>query len=613
MRRRGWLALILLAPLALISLGTQLAAMTGVAGAAQAVLAGRARDSVGLERGLATIRAGADTLDRTWSSPAARLLEYNPMTLGAMDDLRDSVHAVAVGTRTLDPLAEIGMKAVGFDGEPPIVSGSTIDPLKAEELAGPVMAVHQALAATGAALADVEGSGLLGRPIGAIADSAAGAVADMTQLAGAGEIAMPALADALGSQEPKRYLVAALNDAEVFGSGGAPLSAFVVEADKGSLSVPISGQLESKLSPNNPPIEWEHEGGPPWYRQGKRYPFVNSNFHPDFRTASVDMRRAWAALGYPEVDGVVTVNMSALASILAWTGAVQSPGFGEISAETLVRTVLVDAYRQFNSPEGVIERHARNEELTAALLEHLTQPTNLVSAIRGTMDAIPPRHIQASFDAPALQDAVEQLVAGGALAGGAGDLIAVHSQSAPNKLSVFQDRRITQEVRLTAEGGATVRRTTSFTNAVPEGLEGDPTTYAGYLALRARMRVAYRLPLTATDTRITTGNSVSLVPVTRTGPFPDDQGGQVLWQGHETAPGDTTTVVMEYSLPDATFAPGTYEVHADPQPLAHPAELTITVLPAPGSALAPVPGWTEAGTGLQWSGTLDRPLHLSVG
>ncbi len=114
MHRRGWLALILLAPLALISLGTQVAAMTGLAGAAQAALAGRARDSAGLERGLATIRAGADILDRTWSSPAARVLEYNPMTLGAMDDLRGSVHALAVGTTALDPLAEIGDEGCRF-------------------------------------------------------------------------------------------------------------------------------------------------------------------------------------------------------------------------------------------------------------------------------------------------------------------------------------------------------------------------------------------------------------------------------------------------------------------------------------------------------------------
>jgi hypothetical protein len=189
----------------------------------------------------------------------------------------------------------------------------------------------------------------------------------------------------------------------------------------------------------------------------------------------------------------------------------------------------------------------------------------------------------------------------------------VHSQSAPNKLSVFQDRSIAQEVQLTAGGGATVRRTVSFTNAVPEGLEGDPTTYAGYLALRARMRVAYRLPLTATDTRITTGNSVSLVPVARTGPFPDERGGQVLWQGHETAPGDTTTVVMEYSLPAGTFEPGTYDVHADPQALSHPVELKVTVRPAPGTTLPATPGWAESGDGLEWSGILDRPVHLTVG
>ena len=613
MRRRGWVALILLAPLALIAIGTQVALLTGVVGVTQTALAGRARDSAGLDRGLATIRTAAKVLDLTWSSPATRVLEYNPMTLGAMDDLRASVHALAVSTESLDPLAEIGTAAIGFDGEPPIVNGATIDPLKAAALAKPVADVHAALAETGAALAAVEGSGPLGRPIGAVADSMAGSVADLTLLAGAAEIAMPDVAEALGSTEPKRYLVAALNDAEAFGSGGAPLSAFVVQADKGSLSVPISGQLESKLSPNNPPIEWKHEGGPPWFREGKRYPFVNSNFHPDFATASVDMRRAWAALGYPEVDGVLTVDMSALASMLAWTGAVESPGFGTITSENLLRTVLVDAYRQFNSPEGVIERHARNEELTKALVAHLTQPLNLMSAVRGTMDAIPPRHLQASFDAPYLQEAVDALAAGGELTAGTGDLIAVHSQSAPNKLSVFQDRRITQEVQLTPGGGATVRRSISFTNAVPEGLEGDPSTYAGYLALRARMRVAYRLPLTATNTRITTGNSVSLVPVARTGPFPDERGGQVLWQGHETEPGDTTTVVMEYSLPAGTFEPGTYEVHADPQALAHPAELKVTVRRAPGTTLAADPWVARDGDMLVWMGTLDALRHLEVG
>ena len=613
MRRRGWLTLILVAPLIVLSIGTQLAVITGLVGVAQSALAGRARDSAGLDRGIATVQVASDILDRTWSSPAAWLLEFNPMTLGAVDDLGASARAIAVGARALDPLAQIGTAAIGFDGAPPIISGTTFDPVRVEDLGEPVSMLHSALADTEQALSLVNGSGLLGRPIGTLADSAQEAVADLTAVAGAADTAMPDMAEALGAGDAKRYLVTALNDAELFGSGGAPLSAFVVEAAKGSLSVPISGQMESKLSPNNPPIRWRKQGGPPWYRDGKKYPFVNSNFHPDFRTASVDVRRAWAALGYPEVDGVITVDINALASILAWTGAVDTEGFGKVGADSIVRTVLVDAYREFNSPEGVVERHARNDELTDALVAHFSSPMNLLAALRGAMATIPARHIQASFDAPALQQAVDGLAVNGALSAGHGDLIGVFSQSAPNKLSVFQDRSIRQEVRLTAEGGALVRRTVSFNNAVPEDLEGDPNTYAGYVALRARMRVAYRLPLAATVLSIVTGNSVSLVPAARTGPFPDDRGGKVLWQGHETDPGGTTTTVMEYRVPSGTFEPGTYDVMADPQALTLPAELTVRVVAAPGTSISPTSGWTEEGETVQWTGTLDHPLHLSVG
>ncbi len=186
MRRRGWLALILLAPVAVLILGTQVASLLGLVGVVQTALAGRDRDSAALDSGLGTIRAAANILDRTWSSPAATLLEYNPMTLGAMDDVSASVHALAVGAQALEPLAEIGTAAVGFDGEPPIVSGTTIDPARAEQLAPAVSAVHQALAATGAALAEVEGSGPLGRPLGDVADSLAGSVADLTCAGGGG-------------------------------------------------------------------------------------------------------------------------------------------------------------------------------------------------------------------------------------------------------------------------------------------------------------------------------------------------------------------------------------------------------------------------------------------
>jgi len=613
MPRRVWLALALLAPFGLIALGIQLAAATGVVGAVQVALAANSRDSADLQRGVGRIRAAARILEMSWSSPPAWVLAHNPAMLGAVDDLQAATRALSESANALGPLIEIGTLAVGFDGEAPLISGTTIDTARIADLSRPVARLRSSLDDTVAALEAVPGSGLMGRPVAALTDSMVGTVADLAALAAVGQAALPDLPAALGAEETQRYLVCALNDAESFGSGGAPLSAMLVEAVRGTISVPISGQLETKLSPNNPPISWQHAGGVPWYRDDRRYPFVNSNFHPDFRTASVDMRRAWAALGYPEIDGVVTIDVTALATILRWAGPVEADGYGRVSGDTIVRTVLVDSYREFNTPEGVLERHARNDALTTALIDHVTSPMSLLPAMRGTMDSIPPRHVQAAFAAPGLQAAVTELGAQGALSDRGGDLIGVHSQSGPNKLTVFQERTISHDVQLTADGGADVRRTVTFVNAVPDGLEGDPDTYRGYLALKARLRVAYRLPLGATYPRISTGTSVPLVAAGRTGPFPDERGGQILWQGHDTAPGESTTVEMRYRLPAGTFPAGAYEVSADPQALPEPVRLRVRVTQAPEHPLPDTPGWDRSGDRLEWSGTLDRPLHLVVG
>ena len=134
-----------------------------------------------------------------------------------------------------------------------MISGTTIDTTRLPALAEPTAALHEALAATQEALAEVRGSGPLGRPVGAVADSLHGTVADLTLLAGAAEVALPALPDALGEQEPKRYLICALNDAELFGSGGAPLFAVMVEAVRGSIIHPTLGAAGVEAVAAQPP------------------------------------------------------------------------------------------------------------------------------------------------------------------------------------------------------------------------------------------------------------------------------------------------------------------------------------------------------------------------
>jgi hypothetical protein len=124
--------------------------------------------------------------------------------------------------------------------------------------------------------------------------------------------------------------------------------------------------------------------------------------------------------------------------------------------------------------------------------------------------------------------------------------------------------------------------------------------------------VAHRVPLGVLNLGLSTRDPSALVPATRTGPFPDDQGGQVMWQGHEIPSGGEVTVQIAYSLPPGTFTPGSYEVSADPQALTIPAQLEIVVTPAPGQPIPSGDGWTQSEGSTRWSGTLDRPLHLVV-
>jgi hypothetical protein len=151
-----------------------------------------------------------------------------------------------------------------------------------------------------------------------------------------------------------------------------------------------------------------------------------------------------------------------------------------------------------------------------------------------------------------------------------------------------------------------------FTNAVPDGAEGDPTTWAGYSALIARLRAAHRVPTATQDLDLSTADPTALVPDDRTGPFPDERGGQVMWQGHEIPPGGSVAVEVSYRLPAGTFAPGTYSVSADPQALTIPAQLDLVVRPAPGDPVPTGAGWTEADGAAAWSGTLERGLRLEV-
>ncbi len=429
----------------------------------------------------------------------------------------------------------------------------------------------------------------------------------------------PALPDALGENGPKRYLVSALNDAELFGSGGAPLDLAMIEVNRGKVTVPLSGSASGVFNPDNAPYEWEKIGGLPWYREGGKYPFANSNFHPNFPYSGPNMMSAWAGLGQPRVDGVVTVDMYAIAELLRAVGPIDSGEYGTLTSENVITKVLVDAYRQFPEevPGAKDQRRAMNDQLRRDILARLSDRWTALRALKGLWDTIPGRHVQVFAADAQLQSAVRAAGADGSLATSPGDIVGVFLQSGVSKLAVFQRRSIGHHVTVFPDGSAKVRETVSFTNAVPDGLEGDPTSYRGYTALGFRQRVAFRIPETSTDAsaRVTEGRA--LVPESASGPYSDDAGAKVVWQGQDIPPGQTRTTVVEYRLPEGTFGTAgdvRYVLTANPQSVVLPVDLSVEVnFDGLRPEVKDGSGWQVSGQRAQWQGTLDRTLALRIG
>lgn len=455
-------------------------------------------------------------------------------------------------------------------------------------------------------------------PVVPAMEPVASAGATLRTISAAGLELAPVLPAALGADGPQQYLVSALNDAELFGSGGAPLNASVLEADRGALTVPVSGSVSAELNPGNEPYPWDVTGGLPWYRPGAEYPFANSNYHPDFRVSGTNMQAAWNALDLAEVEGVITIDVVAVAAVLSATGPVTTQAFGEVSADNVIRTVLVDAYREYPEfpPESNLARQAGNAELQDLVIERLRDPRTALRAVRALWDVLPGRHIQAYMADPALQATVCALGAGGALSEPSGDVLGVFLQSGPSKLAVFQEQRIERRVQLAADGSAQVRQRVRFTNAVPEGLAGDADKYRSYLALTYRQRVAFRIPDSAMEPTVAVDGDRELVRPDATGPFPDSAGAQVLWQGQDIAPRAQSVTEVSYRLPAGTFS-GTdgldYQLTADPQAMVSPPEVELIVeFPAGSASTGQADGWAIDGATATWTGTLDRPLAVGV-
>ena len=519
----------------------------------------------------------------------------------------------------------------GKSGTQKIFSDGAIDLERLEQVAPRVDSVLANLSSAETDLLAIRTDTRWTGPLDQIRDRA---LAEMAPVQTAVEVLVdiaPVLPQTLGADGPRRYLIAIGNQAEMRASFGAPLSLVMVEFDDGRISIPIKGQTSTELFPPlNARVQWFGPAYNPFFigNQRKR-PFVVTNTHPNMLFSAQEMAGAWTGGNYPPVDGIVAMDLTAIAAVLRATGPIESPVFGTVDADRIGQILLVDAYQEFGQ-EDAIARQAANQQLLDELLSRILSGDDLVNAAQAIASTAPGRHFQVWMRDERLQKlSVEAGAAGIVDDPQTGDWSAMYTQNGnQSKVDVFQQRNQLVVVNLAEDGSARVSQQLTLTNATPPDRPEGPPERIGYETSWLKNAYILYVPKAARNYRVDYPQDFNVRPFAGHGRrqlgggwIDDGLGNTMIRVVGWTPPGGQSAITVSYDLPAGTFSLGPdsssptsleYRIRAEPQALFIDPTLTIQVTPPAGWKPVTVPGMQVSEGTATLSAVLDRPLDIGV-
>jgi hypothetical protein len=407
--------------------------------------------------------------------------------------------------------------------------------------------------------------------------------------------ALPAL---FGADGDRTYLLALLNPSEQRFSGGAPLTLAPLTVADGRLTIGEARDTTDKEL----------------YRVGRRERVADNPVHngklrlstatsaPDWSVSGEEVLRGWARIAGQETDGLIAVDVVALADLLTITGPVDVPVYGRIDAGNFTQKMVGD-YDAFPDNEA---RHQLNLALVPVFADRLLGPGQGIDKIESLRASAAGRHFAMWMRDSDVQAAVTEVGLAGELSDTPHDYVAVFNQNTnASKSDYWQHRSVTSRVRLREDGSAQVRLTISVNNDSPpyaNQLYDDPRRGAARTRWNG-MRLGVFLPEGVEVTRATVaGRAVG----TKT----FDYYGRPYKLFSLTLPPNTVReAVLDYVDPSAAVVGDdgtlTYRLDATPQGMVVPQALRVSVQWPAGYDVSDLPeGWTRTGRG---QATYDDP------
>lgn len=520
---------------------------------------------VQFNRAETTLDSRATLLNAMWVAPARAVpvVGQHVRTLAAM---AESGAAVAGAAREVTAVA---------NAEQLQISGGRIDLMAVADSQEPLAQSVNALTEAVDRLDQVD-SPWLAWIVGDRIDSVEGRLVDALDSARTATLASRTAPGLLGADGPRRYLLLFTTPAETRGLGGFVGNWAVIEADDGKLDLIDTGRTTDLAeAPGaldrvlNAPADYAA-------RYGNRYTpqvhVMNVTASPDFPSVAQVAADIYAQAGLGRIDGVIALDPSAVAGLVALNGAVQIPGLpAPLDATALEQFLLVDQYRLFPDRE---EREQVLDQLIRGTVDSFL--TTARPGPQSIADAFGPAVANGGLhmwtpDAEE-QRLFERLDLDGAFptVEEAPDLLSVRTANASaNKMDVYLQRSIDHRAEIDPATGV-LRSTTSVTllNDAPPDL---PTFVLG--------NPSDDLPLGANRQWVSLYSPHSLAELRVNGvPVPAESLVELGWGVYSTlvvVPPNSTAEVSFDLVGDAD--PTDYELLWWSQPTVQPDDLVVEV------------------------------------
>jgi hypothetical protein len=538
-----------------------------------------------------------------------------------------SANATGAITQATGDLISLYGDLSGETGGDKIFSDGAINMAMLEDLPNRVENSAANLKLAQADLESIQADTFFAQALNDIRDKALREMEPVQEAVAALEGVAPVLPDALGANGVRRYLIALGNQAEMRASGGAPLTLVMVELDNGKISIPIKGQTSTQLFPPlNAPVTWYGPALNTFFPGNPRNaPFVVTNTHPSLLMSGREMMGAWKGGNFPQVDGVVYLDLTAIAAVLTETGPIESQTYGSVTGDQLGQILLVDAYADFGQEDATV-RQAANQQLVDDLLTRILSGDDLVKAASAIAGTAPGRHFQLYMKDPALEQLALDAGAAGVVASPeTGDWSAMYTQNGnQSKVDVFQQRNVAVTVNLEADGSARVNQQMTMLNATPADRDPGPEKGIGYETMWIKNAYLMYVPDAARDYQVSYPSGFAVRPFKGhsrqqigQGWVDDGYGNKLIRVVGWTPPGGQAAVGVSYTLPAGTFIDAEtgaleYEILADPQGLFISPTITVSVKGPQGWSPVRYQGMDVTDENATVSAVLDAPTNISV-